>query len=91
MTREFSAVDTSESPTPAIAANVGENISDAEVNVGGHEDTCGSRRPRRPVSYPCGPESEIQPPLRIELVGFDATAKRNSDPLKVMVAFIFMP
>lgn len=72
-------------PAPADDVNVGENNNDADVVVGGGEDTCGGRRPRRPVSYPCGPESDVQPPLRIELVGFDATVKRNSDPLKVTV------
>ncbi|KAJ8925260.1 hypothetical protein NQ315_009088 [Exocentrus adspersus] len=51
-----------------------------------HEDDEGcstgkSLKQRRPISYPCGPDSNIEP-LRVELIGFN-TQKRNSDPLKV--------
>lgn len=88
MTREHSAVDSSHAPGHGdgeVAADVGEASNDAGAEDGEDHDTCGDRRPRRPISYPCGPESEVEPPLRIELVGFDAKLKRNSYPLKVII------
>lgn len=74
-------------PPHLIGWSVGENSNCASVaSDEGDKEINDGRRPRRPVSYPCGPESEVQPPLRIELVGFDAATKRNSFPQKVIVA-----
>lgn len=85
MTRETSAVDSSQVSTDlfAVASNVEAASNDGGAVNEGDEDGSSGRRPRRPVSYPVGPESEVQPPLRIELVGFDTAAKRNSYPIKV--------
>ncbi|XP_018569109.1 hybrid signal transduction histidine kinase B-like [Anoplophora glabripennis] len=45
------------------------------------EDDGRALRQRRPISYPCGPDSGVEQPLDAELAGFNAQ-KRNSDPLR---------
>lgn len=89
VTRETAVSLEPSAPPLVIGWNVGENSNVANIaNNGEDKDISDGRRPRRPVSYPCGPESEVEPPLRIELVGFDKANKRNSFPQKVIIAFL---